>query len=407
MIARRIGWFASLAAVALMMAAGQARAHTRSQSFSSWEIDRGQVRMTFTVDAREATRLPLIEGDSTDLDTLLMAHLGRRIAVAAGGAPCRRVEGPLPLAAAEGSLRVELTFACSPDKSVELTDDAFFDLAPSHIHYARIHVAGHGPFEALFTDAQRRRTLPISGQAAAARAGATFPRYIELGIEHILTGLDHVAFLIALLLTARRLKEVLFMATGFTLGHSITLSLAVLGVVRPNVPVIEALIGFTIALVAIENISLEAGAAAPIAIVKGAGLAGLAILSRLARSQLPAITLTGLALFAPCYLMLAGSRETDARLRPILTVLFGLIHGFGFASALIELGLPNDRLVPALFGFNIGVEIGQICIVAALWSGASIIARLLPEKNSRPGFELASAALRALGLFWFVSRAFA
>src|SRR4051794_21217955 len=99
-----------------------------------------------------------------------------------------------------------------------------------------------------------------------------------LGIEHILIGVDHITFLLALLLLCRRVREVAFMVTDFTLGHSLTLSLAVLGLVTPNVPVIEALIGFTIALVAVENISITSNISNGIAITAGMVLASLAVL---------------------------------------------------------------------------------------------------------------------------------
>jgi hypothetical protein len=97
--------------------------------------------------------------------------------------------------------------------------------------------------------------------------------------------------------------------------------------------------------------------------------------------------------------------EHATRVRPLLTVLFGLIHGFGFASVLMELKLPTDRLVPALLGFNIGVEIGQLGIVAALWTLGTLIVRRFPATDYRLAADGASAALCGLGLFWFVTRA--
>ncbi len=96
--------------------------------------------------------------------------------------------------------------ACPAEKPIEITNNAFFEFAPSHVHYARIQVGSGAPFEYLFTDSQRSHAIAIGAQAVAAPRGATFPGYIKLGIEHILTGLDHVAFLVALLLTARRLQ---------------------------------------------------------------------------------------------------------------------------------------------------------------------------------------------------------
>jgi hypothetical protein len=104
--------------------------------------------------------------------------------------------------------------------------------------------------------------------------------------------------------------------------------------------------------------------------------------------------------------MLARDRQQAARLRPLLTVLFGLIHGFGFASVLIEIGLPTKRLALALLGFNVGVEIGQLAIVLTLWLAGSLALRLRPATDAWLGFDFASAGLCALGAYWFVARAF-
>ena len=94
-------------------------------------------------------------------------------------------------------------------------------------------------------------------------------------------------------------------------------------------------------------------------------------------------------------------------MRPLLTVLFGLVHGFGFASVLMEIGLPTERLAVALLGFNVGVEIGQLAVVALLWLAGRALAPRLPEARRGLALEAASAALCALGVYWFVERAFA
>ncbi len=137
----------------------------------------------------------------------------------------------------------------------------------------------------------------------------------------------------------------------------------------------------------------------------GVALAVLALLKMLDHIGPPAITLIGLAIFTLCYLSLAATQERATRLRPLLTVLFGLIHGFGFASVLMQIGLPTDRLVPTLLGFNIGVEIGQLGIVAALWIVGTLVVRRFPTADYRLTTDTASAALCGLGLFWFVTRA--
>jgi hypothetical protein len=220
-----------------------------------------------------------------------------------------------------------------------------------------------------------------------------------------MVGVDHLAFLLALVLLCRRAREVAYLVTGFTLGHSLTLSLATLGVVKPNVAVIEALIGFTIALVAAENVSVKTGSNRAIAWAMSGALVVFALLKGLFPLRIPLVTLLGLALFTGCYLLLVNTQKQALRWRPTLTVLFGLIHGFGFASVLLEIGLPADRLILALLGFNVGVEIGQLGIVAALWLIGLQIAGRLSSMNHRLILDATSAALCALGFFWFVGRA--
>lgn len=387
--------------------AASATAHTRSQSFSSWYIRDGEVRLSFSVQSLEATRLGLIEDASLALDELLVKHLASHIAVRVGGAACRTVTGPLARAAREGYLRVEWRFACPSTGSLEISNNAFFDVASSHVHFARIRIGERPPVEYLFTNVERRHVIAVGERMEPESRGASFRTYVWLGIEHILIGVDHLAFLLALLLLCRHGREVLFMVSGFTLGHSITLSLAVLGLVAPNAPVIEALIGFTIALVAAENVGVTSGASVTVAIMAGLALTALVVVKLCSQIGLPVLTLVGVTIFTLCYLPLAGTRERAARVRPLLTVLFGLIHGFGFASVLMEIGLPIDRLVAALLGFNIGVELGQVGVVLVLWGVGVLSIRRFPTRDSQLMTDMASAALCALGLFWFVSRALA
>jgi hypothetical protein len=119
----------------------------------------------------------------------------------------------------------------------------------------------------------------------------------------------------------------------------------------------------------------------------------------------PALTLAGLAVFAFCYFDLLERVTRPTSLRWGIAFIFGLIHGFGFASVLVEAGLPTTRLVEALFGFNAGVEVGQLAVVALLWPVLHYVAR------RGDGWRLAvlnygSAAVLTLGVFWFVGRAF-
>src|SRR5262245_57166906 len=112
-------------------------AHTRSQSFSSWYIQERQVRLSFSVQALEVTRLGLLEDDTHDLSQLLAQHLASNITVHAGQVPCQTVTSPQARTAREGYLRVEWRFVCSAHGAIEVENNAFFAVASSHIHYAR------------------------------------------------------------------------------------------------------------------------------------------------------------------------------------------------------------------------------------------------------------------------------
>ncbi len=380
-------------------------AHMRSQSFSSWSIREGQVRLSFSVTTLEATRLGALEENVGDLSDVLVRHLSTALQLSANGVACQSNGGPQARPAREGYLRVEWQWRCPASHSIEITNNAFFAVASSHIHYARVRVGDAHPVEHLFTNAERRRTLATDMQAPPSSSSASFVTYLWLGVEHIALGLDHLAFLLALLLFCWRLREVAFMVTGFTVGHSLTLSLAALGVVTPHPPVIEALIGFTIALVAAENIGVVVGANRQIALAAGTALLMFVLVKVFAGIGLPVVTLTGLALFTVCYLLLIDTHAQAMRWRPVLTLLFGLIHGFGFAGVLLEIGLPTGRLVAALFGFNLGVEIGQLGIVVGCWATVRMLVRRYPTADGRLAVQVVSAALCSLGLFWFVGRA--
>jgi hypothetical protein len=121
----------------------------------------------------------------------------------------------------------------------------------------------------------------------------------------------------------------------------------------------------------------------------------------------PRPALAGLALFTGCHFALLRRSRQPARLRAAVAFAFGLIHGFGFAGVLAEMALPVDRLAAALFGFNVGVEIGQLAIVAATWPFLRWLLR-----SSRGGLgpafaATASAAICGLGLYWFLVRSLA
>jgi hypothetical protein len=119
---------------------------------------------------------------------------------------------------------------------------------------------------------------------------------------------------------------------------------------------------------------------------------------------LPILSLLGLLIFTLSYLPGIRGQAGSIATRPALSLAFGLIHGFGFAAILQEIGLPNNQLWPALLGFNIGVELGQLIILAGIWVLVKTIKKVVSVPASAP--DTCSALLCGLGLYWFVARSY-
>jgi hypothetical protein len=192
----------------------------------------------------------------------------------------------------------------------------------------------------------------VSESIAPPRIHPSFTEFLKLGIEHILTGYDHLLFLLALLLGCRALKPMLWVITGFTLAHSLTLALAALNVVAISPRVVEPAIALSIILVAAENFH----------------------------------------------------RKEKHWQRYAITCGFGLIHGFGFAGALRSAGLAGSgaQVIGPLFSFNLGVEIGQLAV-------ATVIVPLLISLRRRPWFArygamAISTLVIAVAALWFWQR---
>jgi hypothetical protein len=179
-------------------------------------------------------------------------------------------------------------------------------------------------------------------------------RFLVAGVEHIFMGYDHIAFLAAMVLWGRTLWPLVKVVTAFTIAHTATLALAVLGVVTPPPQLVEVLIAASIVYAAAENF---------------------------------------------------WTRDVGRRWRTAFA--FGLIHGFGFASVLREFGLPKGAIVPALASFNLGVEVGQIAIVLLIVPPMVLLDRAVfaPRNDSAKLVYGCSTAILLCGLYWMVQRA--
>lgn len=226
-----------------------------------------------------------------------------------------------------------------------------FPYDPFHQTFLNVYEDGSLRQQAVFSADGGERTYYRGSAQGALAVVATF---IPAGIHHILIGPDHILFLVGLLLLGGGGWVLVRIVTAFTIGHSITLSLAALDLVTPPATVIEPAIALSIIFVGADN-------------------------------------------------LLVGRSGRDVR--AWIALAFGLVHGFGFANVLRDFGLPTEALAWSLFSFNVGVEIGQLVIVLAI-AGALALVR---QRNQAAAQRLAfagSIVVMAAGAYWFVERVF-
>jgi hypothetical protein len=209
-----------------------------------------------------------------------------------------------------------------------------------------------------------------------------------------------MTFVLLLLLAGGTLRQVGVVVTGFTLGHSVTLSLGVLGMVRHDGNLVEALVGASIVVVGVENLSGRGGRdwVLPLGLLLGLAVVSALLLPSEARRG---VAVLGVAIAAAGYFAWPRGEagEADAlQTRTAVAALFGLVHGLAFAGALTEMQLPAGAFARALFGFNSGVELGQLAVVVAGW----VVLRRLAAGWQ----DVLSAVGVALGTFWFIGRVF-
>jgi len=340
-----------LALLFLMDGAASGRAHTGgSTGYASVTVHGSTVRYRVTLPAAALTSqlaedLRLTRLASVSARERLLDVIRRTITLRGDGVRCEPGPGEVQPAAFDApTVTMLVDFACPRGlRQLEIRDDIFDVLGDNHHTLAKLEWSG-GTRQFAFepTDRQARFSL---GEATTRDAGS----FVLLGVEHILTGWDHLLFLLGLLLRGGGWLSLTKIITAFTLAHSVTLALAVLDVVAIPDRLVEAVIALSIAFVAAENLVLTP------------------VVSR----------------------------------RWLVSFCFGLVHGFGFSSALRELGLPSHGLLLSLFGFNVGVELGQALVVAVALPALVLVRRTRWE---RPMIRSASLAILLVGVVLFVER---
>lgn len=388
-----------IALLVAALASTNASAHTKSTSYSIWTFDREGAHVELRIKLLELTREPP--------GHVWRATLPRDLVLLVNDTPCAAGDATRSNGAPVGWAVFHWRIRCAQSGPRTIRSRLLAEVATAHTHFVRLAATddGSGEIRERLLVTGRDPVWVLAASPGGAAPAATIGSYVALGVTHIATGWDHLAFVLALLLLAGSLREVAGLVTGFTIAHSLTLGLAVMGLVRPENTAVEVLIGFSIALVAAENGWLLAARERRIPAAVALALVVATTLSVLGFGVLHPVAWLGLLLFTGCHFALLHRAERPARLRSALAFAFGLLHGFGFAGFLMELELPAARLLPALFGFNIGVELGQLVLVALAWPLLVWLARRFRPAH-RLFAEAASAAIFGLGLFWLVGRNF-
>jgi hypothetical protein len=283
----------------------------------------------------------LARGDAATLGLTLETNPTDLVAV---GDCAGRIASLEPTAADGLEMRAEYT---CPDASARSIDVKLVEtLGGGHRHLAHAGVSDY-----VLKEGDAHLSLD-----AGTRTSPSFAKLVALGVEHIWTGWDHLLFLFGLLLLSPRVRSLGLTISAFTLAHSITLGLAAFGVWTPSAAIVEPAIALSIAWVGVENVRA----------------------------------------------LVARRADGVAAARWRITFPFGLVHGFGFAAALRDLGMSRADVPKALLGFNLGVELGQLAVVIPLALALAWFVR----RNKLPAraISFASAAIVVIGVALFVAR---
>ncbi|MFO1283621.1 MAG: HupE/UreJ family protein [Burkholderiales bacterium] len=370
-------WVAAAIAGLTLASSAAALAHKASDSYLTLELAEGRVGGRWEIAIRDVDLALDLDADADGEITWgelkgrerdLAAWALSRLAVRNGGEPCEL--GARALAVdrhSDGAYAVlALDGACAgTGPLLRLDYRLLFDLDPQHRGLVRVVSAG-GESNAVLTASAASISLSVGGGAGSAIAA-----YFREGVAHIGSGVDHVLFLLSLLLPAVLVRarrggretwapadglrpafvDVAKIVTAFTLAHSITLTLAALSWVEPPSRWVESAIALSVVVAALNNL-----------------------------------------------------RPLIRHGRWIAAFAFGLVHGFGFAGALADLGLPRDSLALSLAAFNVGVEAGQLAIVAAFLPLAYALRATVAYRVL--ALRAGSAAIAAVAAIWFAERAF-
>jgi hydrogenase/urease accessory protein HupE len=350
---RRLG----LAILIALATAARASAHPAPFSYLDVRLGERTVEVTVVAHAFDVAHELGLESPDAALDPArlaarrddLVALIASRFQIAADGRVLSCLSSAAPEALPDQSA-VRLRFSCpaAGPAGVLRVRAALFPYDPAHQTFLNVYERGMLQRQAILDrDHGAMEYFAGTGQGALAVAR----RFLPAGVHHILSGPDHLLFLVGLLLLGGSVRQLAWVVTAFTVAHSLTLSMAALAVFTPPARIVEPAIALSIVYIGVDN------------------------------------------------LLVRGGRDV----RAWVALGFGLVHGFGFASVLREMELPRRALAWSLFSFNVGVEIGQLLVVLAVASALAAL-RARSEVAGRRLAVAGSIVVVVAGSVWFVER---
>lgn len=334
------------------------QAHDASYGFSNWEINEKEIIASISIDTLSMMELDDMDSDKDGTlseeelqkgEPAIMTYIQEKLVVEVNGKD-KLVPELESLEIPDFTIaRIHLTFSSDvPIDEVSIRYELFYEKSNNkHTNIATIHTSDGKPIEHVFKSSEPVWTGDLSSSGSFL---STVVQFIILGVEHILIGYDHILFLIALIVIGLRMKEVVKVITAFTIAHSITLILAALEIISLNARFVEAVIALSICYVAIENIV-----------------------------------------------------KKEVNYRWVIAFAFGLIHGFGFAGVLTEIGIPSENFISALLAFNVGVELGQILLFLIILPVLFVLHKWVSQQKTKVAISL---VVFLFGILWFTERVF-
>jgi hydrogenase/urease accessory protein HupE len=342
--------------VVIVLAARVASAHPVPFSYLDLRIGSGEIDGTLVAHIFDAAHELTIDPPEQLLDPAMTAahastleqRLAPRLQVSADGQSLALEWTGVDVLPDRQSIRLHLKYRLRQSPGTVTVTAALFPYDPTHQTFLNIYER-----EALTSQAILDGGRPQFEYFAGTRQGtwAVVQKFVPAGIHHILIGPDHLLFLIGLLLLGGTVRQLAVVVTSFTVAHSLTLSLAALNLVSPPARIIEPAIALSIVYVGADN------------------------------------------------LLVRNGRD----MRAWIAFAFGFIHGFGFANVLREMDLPARALGWSLFSFNVGVEIGQLMVVAFVTTAFAALRSRSAVAGQRLAFA-GSLVVIAAGAFWFIQR---